>query len=91
MVFFQFFNILEGLGPGLDPVQAQAMPRPGPRPSKILENWKNTIKIRNYWKLLDYIGKLKVFQYFSSKKLEKLLFFMVFHLARPRPGPDSPN
>ena len=73
-------------GPG----QAWSRPRPGQRPSKKLENWKNTIKIGKYWKLLDYIGKLKVFQYFSSKKLEKLLFFMVFHLARPRQAPDSP-
>ena len=90
MVVFQFSNILKGLGPGLDLAWAWPWPGPGPRPSKILENWKNTIKIGNYWKLLEIIGKLKVFQYFLTKILETLMFSSGFStqagLGRPKPG-----
>ena len=89
MVFFQFSNILEGLGPGPGQGQAQARSKPGPRPFRILENWKNTIKIENYWKLLEIIGKLKVFQYFCSKILENQWFSIIFHLTGPMTGPGQ--
>ena len=56
-------------GPGL--VQAQAWP-------KTLQNIGKLEKQNKNWKLLDYIGKLQVFQYFLSKILEKLLFFITF-------------
>ena len=69
---------LEWAWPGPGPAQARS--RPSPRPSKILENWKTLIKIRKYWKILGNIGKLKVFQYFLRKILEKLLFLKVFLL-----------
>ena len=88
---FQFSNILGGLGPGPGQGQAQTRSKPGPRPFRILENWKTTIKIRNYWKLLEIIGKLKVFQYFLTKISENLRFSIISHMTRPKPGPEGPN
>ena len=53
MGFLQFSNILKGLGPGWDLAWAWPWLGLGPRPSKILENWKIEGFIGNYWKLLE--------------------------------------
>ena len=71
MLFFNVFQVEW-------PRKAQERLAPGPRPSKKLESWKNIIKVGNCWKFLEILGKLKVFQHFSLKKLENHMIFNAF-------------
>ena len=84
MVFFQFSNILGGLGPGLGLAWAWPVP-------KTLQNIGKLEKHNKIWKLLEIIGnycKIEGFPIFFDQKIGKPKVFQHFlgGQAQARPG-----
>ena len=70
-------NVFDGFGLGWAwPCPGQAQPRPGPAQAqaqpKTPQNIGKLENLNKNWKILENIGKLKVFQYVQSEILEKL-------------------